>query len=280
MPDHVDLEAELVALGRTLVTEPPREDLATLVLARLAAVQPPGSAAEPPSERPLRVVTAAPTTARPTRVTRRRLGWAAAAVVVLVIALIPPVRAAVLELLRIGGVVVREVPSPPGTPPTASPTSGTAGSSTGEGTGAAPATAVTLRQAEQVIGADIMAPSALGPPTSVTVTHDGRVAELVWGSGAGTTRLDVFVGSLSWGYLKTVWEAVTPTRVAEHEAVWLGSPHRVEWVDRTGDTHSEPPRLAGPTLVWVVPSSAGEVTYRLEGVTSLEEALRVARSAA
>ncbi|WP_256795330.1 hypothetical protein [Terrabacter sp. Ter38] len=274
MPDHVDLEAELVALGRTLVTEPPRADLATLVLARVAAVQPP----EPPSVRPLHVVATVPGTARRARVVRRRLGAAAAAVVVLVLALVPPVRAAVLELLRIGGVVVREVPTPPATPTTTSPTSPAAGSSAGEGTGGAPATSVTLRQAEQVIGAHIGAPTALGPPTSVTVTHDGHVAELVWGSGAGTTRLDVFVGSLSWGYLKTVWEAVTPTRVADHEAVWLGSPHRVEWVDRTGDTHSEPPRLAGPTLVWVVPSSAGEVTYRLEGATSLEEALRVARS--
>src|SRR5690349_5931800 len=122
MPDRVDLGAELVALGRTLVTEPPRADLASLVLARLAAVQSPvqspESAAEPPSERPLHAVATAPTEARPTRVARRRLGWAAAAVVVLVLALVPPVRAAVLELLRIGGVVVREVPSPPATPPT------------------------------------------------------------------------------------------------------------------------------------------------------------------
>ncbi|KRC84709.1 hypothetical protein ASE25_20775 [Terrabacter sp. Root85] len=275
MPDHLDLEAELVALGRTLVTEPPRPDLATLVLSRLAAVQRAAPAPEPPSVRPPEAVATIPSAARPTRVMRRRLGWATAAVVVLVLALVPPVRAAVLELLRIGGIVVREVPAPPATPTTTSPASRAVGSSAGGAT----ATPVTLRQAEQVIGADIGTPTALGPPTSVTVTHDGRVAELVWGSGADTTRLDVFVGSLSWGYLKTVWDAVTPTRVADHDAVWIGSPHRVEWVDRTGDTHSEPPRLAGPTLVWVVPSSAGEVTYRLEGANSLEEALRVARSA-
>jgi len=275
MPDHLDLEAELIALGRSVATEPPRPDLATLVLARLTAGQASEPAPEPRSVRSLEVLATVPTAARPARVRRRRLGWAAAAVVVLVLALVPPVRAAVIELLRIGGIVVREVPAPPATPTTTSPTSRAAGSSAG----GAPATPVTLRQAEQVIGADIGTPTALGPPTSVTVTHGGRVAELVWGSGAGTTRLDVFVGSLSWGYLKTVWEAVTPTRVADHDAVWIGSPHRVEWVDRTGDTHSEPPRLAGPTLVWVVPSSAGEVTYRLEGANSLEEALRLARSA-
>ncbi|KRB44037.1 MULTISPECIES: hypothetical protein [unclassified Terrabacter] len=264
MPDHLDLEDELVALGRTLVTEPPGADLATLVLARLDA--------EPPPVPQREAVAPVPAAPRPTRVMTHRLGWAAAAVVVLVLALVPPVRAAVVELLRIGGIVVREVPTPAPTPSTTSRATGTS-------TSGAPATPVTLGQAEHLVGADIGAPTALGPPTSVTVTHDGRVAELVWGPGAGTTRLDVFVGSLSWGYLKTVWEAVTPTTVADHEAVWLGSPHLVEWVDRVGGTHSEPPRLAGPTLVWVVPSPAGDVTYRLEGVDTLTEALRVARSA-
>ena len=262
MPDHRDLEHELVALGRTLVTAPPDPDLATLVLARLDA--------EPPRVPQPEAVAPVPAAARPTRVMSHRLGWAAAAVVVLVLALVPPVRAAVVELLRIGGIVVREVPTPAPTPSTTSRATGTDG---------APATPVTLPQAEQLIGTDIRPPTALGPPTSVTVTHDGRVAELVWGPGAGTTRLDVFVGSLSWGYLKMVWEAVTPTTVADHEAAWLGAPHLVEWVDRAGGTHSEPPRLAGPTLVWVVPSPAGEVTYRLEGVGTLTEALRVARSA-
>jgi hypothetical protein len=263
MPDHLDLEAELVALGRALVTEPPGADLATLVLARLDS--------EPPPVPQLDTLAPVPA-ARPARVMTHRLGWAAAAAVVLVLALVPPVRAAVVELLRIGGIVVREVPTPTTTPSTTSRAAGTS-------TGGAPAPPVTLGRAEQLIGADIRVPTALGPPTSVTVTHDGHVAELVWGPGAGTARLDVFVGSLSWGYLKTVWEAVTPTSVGDHEAVWLGSAHLVEWVDRAGGTHSEPPRLAGPTLVWVVPSSAGDVTYRLEGVDPLTEALRVARSA-
>ena len=71
----------------------------------------------------------------------------------------------------------------------------------------------------------------------------------------------------------------TPTQVTGHDAVWFGSPHLIEWVDRRGESHSEPPRLAAPTLVWVVPSARGEVTYRLEGPSTLTEALRVAESA-
>jgi len=255
MPEHLDLEDELVALGRTLVTDPPRDDLAGLVLARLAA--------------PVSAEPAEPIRHRAT-LPGRRLGWAIAAVVVLVLALIPPVRAAVVELLRIGGIVVREEPgpSPSVTPPT---TTSLPGPATG--------TSLSLPRAEQVIGADIMVPATLGAPSSVVVTHEGRVAELTWDSPTGTTRLDVFLGSLSWGYLKTVWQAVTPTRVADHEAVWLGSSHLIEWVDREGGTHSEAPRLAGPTLVWVVASPTGEVTYRLEGPSTLTDALRVAGSA-
>ena len=76
-----------------------------------------------------------------------------------------------------------------------------------------------------------------------------------------------------------MWDAVTATQVSGHEAVWFGAPHLIEWVDRSGVTRSEPARLAGPTLVWVVPSASGEVTYRLEGPASLPAALAVAGSA-
>src|SRR5687767_14170247 len=100
MPDRLDLEDELVALGRTLVTDPPRDDLADLVLARLGplADASPDEQPEPAGPIGLPVVQAV-------RPARRRLGWAVAAAVVLVLALIPPVRAAVVELLRIGGIV-------------------------------------------------------------------------------------------------------------------------------------------------------------------------------
>lgn len=264
MSDRLDLEDELVALGRALVTDPPRDDLAALVLTRLEPLRDRAELVEPVA----RVEPAAPRVARPTP---RRLGWAVAAAVVLAVALIPPVRAAVLELLRIGGVVVREVP-PPSTPPATTP------SSPGSTPRTAAGAAVSLERAEQLIGADIRTPASLGPPSSVVVAHENRVALLTWDSPSGTTRLDVFVGSLSWGYLKTVWEAVTPTRVAGHDAVWLGSPHLIEWVDRHGRTHAEPPRLAGPTLVWVVRSATGEVTYRLEGPATLTAAIEVAES--
>ena len=48
----------------------------------------------------------------------RRRALAAGIAALIVVVLVPPVRAAVLDLLRIGGVTVREVPSPSGGPAT------------------------------------------------------------------------------------------------------------------------------------------------------------------
>jgi hypothetical protein len=89
----------------------------------------------------------------------------------------------------------------------------------------------------------------------------------------------VFDGSLSFGYLKSVWEAVTPTDVRGKEAVWFAAPHLIEWTDRTGATVTSAPRVAGPTLVWVDRDASGrEDTYRLEGPGTLEAATEIAAS--
>ncbi len=262
------LERELVELGRSIVTAPPPDGLVSAVLARIesgpeaapdtadgAPVGVPGTN-DPPARRWLH---------------GRRLGWAIAAATVLLLALIPPVRAAVLDLLRIGGVVVREEPAPRGLPTLPTP-----------GVTIAPepgATASTLAAAERAVGFHIAVPASLGPPSQVAIARENRVAELTWVRDGRTTRLDVFAGSLSWGYLKRVWNAITPTQVNGNEAVWFGSPHLIEWVDHTGATHHDQPRLAGPTLVWVVSGQSADVTYRLEGPQTLAEAVEIAQSA-
>lgn len=252
-PPPDPLEVELLALGRTLVIDPPVPDLVDRVLARITE-----DAAAPTETRssPWRTRLGAP----------RRRALVAAVAAVLVVVLVPPVRAAVLDLFRIGGVTVREVPSSPtGSPTTAPPPDG--------------AVVRSLAEASSRVGFDVSAPPGLGAPTTIAVTRDDRVVELTWGSGAGSTRLDVFDGSLSFGYLKSVWEAVTPTDVAGKEAVWFAAPHLIEWTDRAGVTVASEPRVAGPTLVWVDRGEAGrELTYRLEGRATLAEALAVAES--
>lgn len=272
--EHLDpLQRELVNLGRSLAVAPPPVDLADLVLARIATEADNAPVEGVRSERFADVAFPWRRAARP-----RRLAAVIAAVGVLVIALVPPVRAAVLELLRIGAVTVREVPAPPSRSPlptTAPPATG-AGSPPGAGT----VGLSSLAEAEAATGLDIKAPALLGEPTVVALAREGRVVELTWGAGAGTVRLDVIDGRLSFGYLKSVWGEVTPTDVSGREAVWFAEPHLIEWVDRSGATESSAPRVAGPTLVWVDRDPHGlEVTYRLEGAPRLAEALRIARSA-
>ena len=57
--------------------------------------------------------------------------------------------------------------------------------------------------------------------------------------------------------------------------MWLEEPHVLAFVDRDGNFRESTARLAGKTLIW----QQGDVTLRLEGELSMEEALRIARSA-
>src|SRR5688500_734528 len=100
MSEFDPLTAELRALGRTITIAPPPDDLVEQVLARLPA--------EPTRRRsPGRWLLAR----------RRRLVAVIVAVVIIGLGLTPPVRAAVIEWLRIGGVLIRTAPAPTGPAP-------------------------------------------------------------------------------------------------------------------------------------------------------------------
>jgi hypothetical protein len=96
MSSQIDLEQELRELGRTLIVAPPRDDLAEQVLVRAQTEE-----------------------ARQGRLStwwgwltssRRRLVAAIAAALLIGLVLTPPVRAAVVEWLRIGGVLIKSAP--------------------------------------------------------------------------------------------------------------------------------------------------------------------------
>lgn len=266
------LERELRALGRSLAIAPPAPTLSADVLARIAGDVGAARVVGAGSGRAAGQVSA-PRPAGPASFgwPRRRVAAAIAAMALLVVALVPPVRAAVLEFFRIGGVTVEEVPSPPSSPTPATPAS----PPTAEGS----QVLTSLAEAEARVGIDVSVPLALGPPTTVGVAHEDRVVEMTWDRPGGPVRLDVFAGSLSWGYVKRVWSSVTPTQVAGRDAVWFGASHEIEWVDRTGHTRSTPPRVAGPTLVWVDRTLDGrELTYRLEGPATLAAATAIAET--
>ena len=208
---------------------------------------------------------------------RRRLGWAIAAAVVLVLALIPPVRAAVLELLRIGGVVVREEPRPS---PNRSrhPAVRWCASPLRARVGARP----RRRQPRR--------PSSCSGSTSLSRPRSGRRLGRAGSRGTGgradlgrVTRPDparrlrrVPVVGLpqdglgrrspqpGWtGHEAVVVRCAAPARVGRP----AGAPTR----RRPGSPARRSSGSWGP--------GGTEVTYRLEGPPSLPEALRVAQSA-
>jgi hypothetical protein len=114
MPSQIDLEQELRELGRTLVVAPPPDDLAERVVVRVRT--------EGPRRGRLSTwwhwLTGS----------RRRLVAAIVAAVLIGLVLTPPVRAAVVEWLHIGGVLIKSAPPPaaPSVSPEPVPTSGPA----------------------------------------------------------------------------------------------------------------------------------------------------------
>ncbi|MEU4420708.1 hypothetical protein AB0F81_08785 [Actinoplanes sp. NPDC024001] len=204
--------------------------------------------------------------ARPAPRKRVRLLLAAAtAALVATVTLVAPARAAVVEvvgdLLRVAGIEVRREPPSGALPATPSPlpSSRTA----------------DLAEAERLAGFPVRVPEVLGEPEQVVLADPDqsgapRVVTLVY--RGGSVRLDQFAGRLEPAFMKTAPDAVW---VDELPGIWLPEPHPVTYLDKDRTPRVETARLAGPTLVWEVPNG---VTYRLEGFTDLQEALRVAQS--
>lgn len=249
--DFEDLEGALRTLGRQLDVPPasPAPSVALAVRTRLESRQDSQLKSRPKSRTP----------ARSLRIVR----YAAVAVALLVSGVmiaVPDVRAAVLELLRIGGVVVHEGPAPslPAEP-------------------ALPEQPVAdLAEAERLTGLRPVVPQRLGPPDRILVI-DRRVISLEYGATANrpAIRLDQFNGQLEPGFEKFLWiEELRPVSIGQGRGWWVPGPHELVYVDAAGQQHRESARLAEPTLIW----EREEVTFRLEGALTLERAVTIAES--
>jgi hypothetical protein len=198
---------------------------------------------------------------------RLRRWWAAvAAALVGTILMVPPARAAVVDavdgLLRIAGVEIRADAGPRALPASPAPLPGTR--------------PVDLAEARRLARFTVAAPTALGEPERVTVTDQDatgapRVVTLFFRGGA--VRLDGFDGGLDIGFVKSARD-MQWVDLGGRSAIWLPTPHPITYLDRAGVAHTEAARLSGPTLVWY----SDTVTYRLEGITSVAEARRIAAS--
>ncbi len=252
MPEATNsLDAELRALAGELRTSQPADGLADAVLLRIGA--------EPVPGRPSRFA----------QTVRRVLGWllarwrsvvAALGVLLIGLALAPPVRATVAEWFGFDGVIVRREPGPV---PSTTPAPPVASSN------------LTLDQARRLLRFAPLVPAALGPPSGVEVSADRRVLSMTWTGGPeGTIRLDEFDGRLDWRFAKTVHADVRFVEVGGWPGLWFPVAHEVAWLDADGTPHTQPPRLAAPTLVW----EQSGTTLRLEGRIDLARATAIATS--
>jgi hypothetical protein len=189
---------------------------------------------------------------------RRWLRPAAVALAVLVVAIgaalaVPPARTAILDWLGLRGVSIVRVDQLPPTSPVRRLDLGRR---------------VTLAEAP---------PWTLVPddkPDSVFV-EDGTV-NLLWGTPDDVRLLlTEFRGE---PYIEKLVEPnadVEPVSVNGRAGAWLEQAHVVVFKDPRGRVRDNVGRLAGKTLLW----QHGELTLRLEGDLTKEQALRIARSA-
>ncbi|WP_433437305.1 hypothetical protein [Nonomuraea sp. CA-141351] len=250
-----DLESELLALGELLdVPSPPPADVAAAVRARLEPA--PGESTGPdPAHGPVR-----PHPRGPVRRVRRARWKVVAAVVLVVIAITaatPQGRAAVVRILRFAGIELQIGDRPPKAVTTTAPMPG-------EHT-------VEPDKAPGQVKFKVKTLKALGDARSVTVADNGRVVSMFWPNGV---RLDQFDGGVDPVFFKKLgppWPDYV--KVGPYNAWWVPGAHPLGYILRQDGTEV-PLRQAGPTLIW----QQDTLSYRLEGLKSKEEAIRVATS--
>jgi len=278
-----DLERALADLGAHL-EHPATPPIAEAVAARLAdaPVGSPGAGKAAGAGEAARAGRGRRGSARPfPRPRWQRLALAGLAVVVLaaaVLAASPATREAAARLLGLRGVrIVIGAPGPTGT--------------TGTGSELYLGEPATLAEARQRVRFPVVVPTEPGfeRPDAVYVDPgvpaDGRV-DLVYrprpglpaapGTGVGLL-VTQFRASVDEGFLKKMQfgggglEVVT---VNGQPGYWFATEHGFSYLDRNGNEVPETSRLAGSTLLW----ERGDLTLRLEGQVSREEALRIAGS--
>ncbi|HEY6740142.1 MAG TPA: hypothetical protein VI076_14965, partial [Actinopolymorphaceae bacterium] len=134
---------------------------------------------------------------------------------------------------------------------------------------------LTWDRARRLTDFDPVVPEELGPPDQVEVSEDRRRLTLGWELEDGRVRLDEFDGTPAPGFYKKYYGRPEQVTIAGGAwALWLPSSHEVTVLDAYGREIPDTRRSSGPTLVW----PRGEVTLRLEGLSDLDAAIRIAES--
>lgn len=261
-PVNEQLERQLRRAARHL-PYPPTPDLA-------AGVRRPAKPAVPPA---------------------RRLAWVALGLIVVAALLftVPPVRAALLEALRLGAVRIFLSQPTPTVPPTATPiSSGPIDPGRPPTVTPVPSPAplfslldlageTTLAEAQAQVDFPIRLPAEppdLGLPDRVFVQDfDGPLVILLWLAPGDPNQIRLSLHLLGPNVFagKGAPQVVEETTVHGRPALWLEGPHLLQL---RGGGYELKRLVEGNILVWV----EGKITYRLETDLPLDEAISVAES--
>jgi hypothetical protein len=204
---------------------------------------------------------------RPPRWTRRRLlalVLALLAVAAGAVLAVPPARTAILEWLGISGARIELVDSLPEVPPRGRLALGER---------------VSLEEARERAPYRVLVP-ALVKPDEVYFREPppGGEVTLLYGSSEEVRLLFTQFRASSLELIKKAAAPDTriePVIVNGGRGFWLeGEPHVVVYRDASGEIREETLRLAGNVLLW----ERGELTLRLEGRLTKEQALGIARA--
>ena len=254
------LEEQLRDLGAHLDTGPSPE-VATAVLRRLQD--------EP-----------APLVVRARRRLARLFTALLAAVLAAGLLAVPAVRAAVVDLITLPGVVFDRDTPQPRQPAGAAPTGPLGGAYELE-------RPVSLAEARRVAGRRTLVPDRFGPPDEVYVAGTGsaQMVHLLWkaqrpelpelpGSAAGLYIM-VFGNEAEARLQKMIFGVRTEeVRVDGRPGVWIGSPHATMLFGQDGLPDYSTRRAAGPALL----VDYGGYTVRIEARVTKEDAVDLAES--
>jgi len=203
---------------------------------------------------------------------RRRTWWQRPLVVALAVLVVgvgavlavPPARSAILDWLGIGGARITRVEQLPPVPAVGNLDLGRR---------------VTLAEARRR-APWLLVPTAkgVGDPdlAGYSTTIPGGKVTLLWGTPRDVhLLLTEFRGEAYIEKLVQPGTNVELVTVNGGRGAWVEGSHVLVYRDRHGLTRDDTARLAGKTLLW----QRGDVTLRLEGDFSRDEALRIARSA-
>jgi hypothetical protein len=195
-----------------------------------------------------------------------RVRWtrALAALVLLVaVVMISPLRASVLEWLRIGiiGFYAEDGPTP-------TPSMRSLINLFGQ---------TTLEEAQENVDFTLKLPADFGPPDFVYRQNgDGPAVILVWEAKEGRPAITLY--EFYWAQDRPVYgkliQEVMNTEVNGHPAAWVDIPHLLVYESNGVVRRQQSFLIRGNVLIW----AEDEVTYRLESNLTMEQAVAIAES--